>query len=75
MEAPSPLSLLLFKLTVVSIGSWSFVVFVFFFFEEALGDAGDDSGVKTGSGVGSGISDVAGFVAGFVTGVASGFFF
>ena len=77
--APSPLSLLLFKFELVSIGvcfaGW-FPRFVFFLVLLNVGDAGDpgvagdagtagDSGVTGGAGVAgdTGIADVPGFVA------------
>ena len=71
MEAPSPLSLLLFRLTVVSIGascgSGSCAGFGFFFLKEALvvgntGIAGEGAeagfAAETGSDVGYGISEI-----------------
>ena len=83
MEAPSPLTLL-FKFTVVSIGSCA--VF-FIFLEEAAGvvavagvagDDGDDSGVgasvEAGSDVGRGVFGVVAAVS-FVTGAAAVFCF
>ena len=40
LAAPSPLSLLLFKFVVVSMFSWSSLVFFFFFFLANVGDTG-----------------------------------